>query len=243
MNHLTKLLEAALFSAAHALSIRDLKGLDPDASAADIEQGLAGLREHYEAHDHGFELVELADGYQLVTRAEFAEAIVQARIARRPRKLSTAALETLAIIAYRQPVGRAEIEEIRGVAADGVLKSLQERGLIDVTGRGEGLGRPLLYGTTASFLEMIGLGEVAELPKLDQLSVALRPMGAQPGLTLPSPDEEEAEEFASDAGELETPELPETVPEDAPREAGALADGPGPDGLAEVQGGDPPEQP
>jgi segregation and condensation protein B len=144
VNHLTQLLEAALFSAAHPLSIRDLKNLDSDASPEDIQQSLAALREHYETHPHGFELKELADGFQLVTRPEFAEAIVQARIASRPRKLSTAALETLAIIAYRQPVGRAEIEEIRGVAADGVLKSLQERGLIDVTGRGEGLGRPLL---------------------------------------------------------------------------------------------------
>ena len=213
MNHLTQLLEAALFSAAHPLSIRDLKNLDPDASAADIEQALAGLREHYDTHVHGFELKELADGYQLVTRPEFAEAIVQARIASRPRKLSTAALETLAIIAYRQPVGRAEIEEIRGVAADGVLKSLQERGLIDVTGRGEGLGRPLLYGTTSSFLEMIGLGELVELPRLDQLSVALRPLGDQmPGLTGSAEDEAdeaaEAEEFAEVQAPGDEPEEP-----------------------------------
>jgi segregation and condensation protein B len=210
VNHLTQLLEAALFSAAHPLSIRDLKNLDPDASPADIEQSLAALREDYESHGHGFELKELADGYQLVTRPEFAEAIVQARIASRPRKLSTAALETLAIIAYRQPVGRAEIEEIRGVAADGVLKSLQERGLIDVTGRGEGLGRPLLYGTTSSFLEMIGLGELVELPRLDQLSVALRPLGDQmPGLTGSAEDEaEEAEALAEVQAPGDEPEEP-----------------------------------
>jgi segregation and condensation protein B len=210
VNHLTQLLEAALFSAAHPLSIRDLKNLDPDASPADIEQSLAALREDYESHGHGFELKELADGYQLVTRPEFAEAIVQARIASRPRKLSTAALETLAIIAYRQPVGRAEIEEIRGVAADGVLKSLQERGLIDVTGRGEGLGRPLLYGTTSSFLEMIGLGELVELPRLDQLSVALRPLGDQmPGLTGSAEDEAaEAEALAEVQAPGDEPEEP-----------------------------------
>ncbi len=209
MNHLTQLLEAALFSAAHPLSIRDLKNLDPDASAEDIEQSLAGLSEHYETDGHGFELKELADGFQLVTRPEFAEAIVQARIASRPRKLSTAALETLAIIAYRQPVGRAEIEEIRGVAADGVLKSLQERGLIDVTGRGEGLGRPLLYGTTSSFLEMIGLGELVELPRLDQLSVALRPMGDQMAALTGS-----AEDEAEDAEELAEARVPGDEPEE-----------------------------
>ena len=209
MNHLTQLLEAALFSAAHPLSIRDLKNLDPDASPADIEQSLAGLREHYETDGHGFELKELADGYQLVTRPEFAEAIVQARIASRPRKLSTAALETLAIIAYRQPVGRAEIEEIRGVAADGVLKSLQERGLIDVAGRGAGLGRPLLYGTTSSFLEMIGLGDLVELPRLDQLSVALRPLGDQmAGLMGSAEDEAEEAELAEAQAAGDEPEEP-----------------------------------
>ena len=118
-------------------------------------------------------------------------------------------METLAIIAYRQPVGRAEIEEIRGVAADGVLKSLQERGLIDVAGRGEGLGRPLLYGTTSSFLEMIGLGDLVELPRLDQLSVALRPLGDQmPGLMGSAEDEAEEAELAEAQAAGDEPEEP-----------------------------------
>ena len=94
----------------------------------------------------------------------------------RPRRLSVAAMETLAIIGYRQPVGRAEIEEIRGVAVDGVLRLLQERGLIDVVGRGEGLGRPLLYGTTPAFLELLGLKALSDLPRLGDLSVALKPL-------------------------------------------------------------------
>ena len=144
------------------------------------EEALGALREHYDSEEHAFELVEVADGFQLLTRPEFAEAIAQARIVSRPRRLTAAALETLAIIAYRQPVGRAEIEDIRGVAADGVLRSLHERGLIDVVGRGDGLGRPLLYGTTSRFLEMMGLTEVSELPRLEQLAVALRPL-AGPG--------------------------------------------------------------
>ena len=84
-------------------------------------------------------------------------------------------METLAIIAYRQPVGRAEIEEIRGVAADGVLRLLAERGLIDVVGRSEALGRPLLYGTTPAFLEMLGLRDLAGLPRAEELTVALTP--------------------------------------------------------------------
>lgn len=170
VNHLTKLVEAALFSAAQPLSLADLKALDPDLGPGELREAVDALREHYESQDHAFELVELADGFQLLTRREYAEAITQARMVSRPRKLSGAAMETLAIIAYRQPVGRAGIEEIRGVAADGVLKSLQERGFVVVTGRGEGLGRPLLYGTTPRFLQMLGLTEISELPRLDQLS-------------------------------------------------------------------------
>ncbi len=126
-------------------------------------------------------------------------------------------METLAIIAYRHPVGRAEIEEIRGVAADGVLRSLQERGFVVVTGRSEGLGRPLLYGTTPRFLQMLGLTEISELPRLDQLSVALRPLGAE----LRSGIEWEPGRPAT--GETPSPEReePETVPTPAPVRAPA----------------------
>ena len=191
MNHLTKLLEAALFSADSPLSLSELRAIDPDVSVATVREALDELRRHYESQEHAFELVELAEGFQLLTRRDYAEAITQARIVSRPRKLSSAAMETLAIIAYRQLVGRAEIEEIRGVAADGVLKSLQERGLIEVAGRGEGLGRPLLYQTTGVFLAMMGLKQLSELPRLDQLAVALRPLGE----TIPEP-----------AGEGEQPE-------------------------------------
>ena len=113
-------------------------------------------------------------GWQILTRAEYTEAIERAQLAARPARLSAAALETLALIAYRQPIGRAEIEEIRGVSVGSVLKSLHERGLIDVVGRGEGLGRPLLYGTTPIFLEYFALRHLEELPRSDELAVALR---------------------------------------------------------------------
>ena len=221
MNHLTKLVEAALFSAAQPLSLADLKALDPDLGPGELREAVDALREHYESQDHAFELVELADGFQLLTRPEYAEAITQARMVSRPRKLSGAAMETLAIIAYRQPVGRAEIEEIRGVAADGVLKSLQERGFLVVAGRGEGLGRPLLYGTTPRFLEMLGLTELSELPRLDQLSVALRPLGAG----LPSGTEwEPARAMTGEApnpeqGEAETAPAPTPTPAPVPAPA------------------------
>jgi segregation and condensation protein B len=176
VNPLTRLLEAALFSAARPLMLDELTALDSAASIDELRAALTELQLHYDESGHGIELVELGEGYQLLTRPEFAEAVAQAQIVTRPRKLSPAALETLAIIAYRQPVGRVEIEEIRGVAADGVLRLLQERGLIDIVGRAEGLGRPLLYGTTPTFLELLGLRELGDLPRLEELSVALRPL-------------------------------------------------------------------
>lgn len=178
MNQLTKLLEAALFAASRPLPAAELARLDPEATANDLHAALDVLKRHYDEHEHGVELAEVADGYQLVTRVELAEAIARAQIVDRPRKLSVAAMETLAIIAYRQPVGRAEIEEIRGVVVEGVLRLLQERGLVEVTGRSEGMGRPLLYGTTQLFLETLGLRSLDELPRLDELSVALTPLPA-----------------------------------------------------------------
>ena len=175
MNQLTRLLEAALYAAARPLGLEELRTLDPSVSVDEVRASLDELRDIFQNGGHGVELVELADGFQIMTRREFAEAIAAAQVIQRPRKLSAAAMETLAIIAYRQPVGRSEIEDIRGVAADGVLRMLQERGLIDVVGRSEAMGRPLLYATTSAFLEMLGLRDLTELPRAEELSVALRP--------------------------------------------------------------------
>ena len=175
MTPLAQLLEAALFSAIRPLTADELATLDADATPADVRVALEQLREHYDFNQHGIELVELAGGYQILTRPVYAAAIERAQFSVRAPKLTAATLETLAVIAYRQPVGRIEIEEIRGVSAGGVLRSLQERGLIEVVGRSEALGRPLLYGTTPLFLELLGLGDLADLPKAEELTIALRP--------------------------------------------------------------------
>ena len=179
MNPLTQLIEAALFSAAHPIAIDDLARLQPDAGREEVEGAVQELRRHYEQDGHAVEVVEVAEGFQIVTRPAFADAIAEAHVVRRPRKLSRAALETLAVIAYRQPVSRAEIEEIRGVSVEGVLRSLQERGIVEIAGRADGLGRPLLYGTTDLFLELLGIRSRDELPRLEEMSVALRPLGEQ----------------------------------------------------------------
>ena len=175
MSPLAQLLEAALFSACRPLTAEELATLDPDASPADVRVALEQLREHYDFNQHGVELVEMAGGHQILTRPVHAAAIERAQFVVRTPKLTAATLETLAVIAYRQPVGRLQIEEIRGVSAGGVLRSLQERGLIEVVGRSEALGRPLLYGTTPLFLELLGLRDLADLPKAEELTIALQP--------------------------------------------------------------------
>ena len=174
MSPLAKLLEAALFASSRPLTDGELRTLEPQAGEAAVGAALAEIRDAYAAQDHGVELVEIAQGWQFLTRREYAEAIDRAQFALRPRRLSPAALETLAIIAYRQPVGRLEVDEIRGVDSGAVMDKLVERGLIEVVTRGEGLGRPLLYGTTPSFQEILGLKNLEDLPRLEELSVALR---------------------------------------------------------------------
>lgn len=158
------------------MPVADLRAMAAHADEGDttLESALEELRDHYDADGHGVELVEVAGGWQILTRPEYTEAIERAQLAARPQRLSAAALETVAIIAYRQPIGRAEIEEIRGVGAGAILKSLNERGLIDIVGRGEGLGRPLLYGTTSAFLDQFALRHLEELPRADELAIALR---------------------------------------------------------------------
>ena len=174
MNSLAKLLEAALFASPRPIPTDELASLDGEASPAALQAALDELREHYDVDGHAVELVDAGGGWQILTRPEYTEAIERAQMAVRPRRLSPAALETLAIVAYRQPIGRAEVEEIRGVDVGSVLKSLHERGLIDVVGRSEALGRPLMYGTTDAFLEQFALRHLEELPRTDELAVALR---------------------------------------------------------------------
>jgi segregation and condensation protein B len=184
---LAKLLEAALFASPRPIPFDALATLDPEASPAALASALDELREHYDVDGHGVELVEQGGGWQILTRPEYTEAIERAQVSVRPQRLSSPSLETLAIIAYRQPIGRAEIEEIRGVAVGSVLKSLHERNLIDIVGRSEGIGRPLLYGTTALFLEQFGLRHLEELPRADELAIALRGAGGLVGTPVEPP--------------------------------------------------------
>ena len=144
--------------------------------AAIVETGVKQLRQHisnlnakYKAGNHAFQIEQIAGGYQMLTLSPYNHWIKRLCRVRKDTKLSPAALETLAIIAYKQPVIRADIEAIRGVAVGDIVRSLMDKGLVRVAGRAEVLGRPMLYGTTKKFLEVFGLNSLKDLPKADEL--------------------------------------------------------------------------
>ena len=179
------ILEAILFSAQKPLSPAELRAVLAEAAeAAEVESAkafkkvkleelnaaLEQLAREHEAAQRSYRLVGVAGSWQFVSQPEFApwlRALVGEKI--RPPRLSHPALETLAIIAYRQPLTRAQIEQIRGVSVDGVMQTLLERGLIEQVGRAEVIGHPMTYGTTKLFLEYFGLRSLAELPAADEL--------------------------------------------------------------------------
>ena len=161
-------IEALLFASPHPLTQKQINQIfenDPPK----LNSVIAELREKYTGENHAFEIQSIAGGYQLNSRPEYD--IWIRRLLNKTGKLylSTAALESLAIIAYKQPANRFEIESIRGVDCSGVLKTLLNKNLICIKGRDEGPGRPLLYGTTDDFLEAFGLGKISEMPKLKEI--------------------------------------------------------------------------
>ena len=162
-------IEAILFASEKPLSAEELKqAFGEDVDAGEIRSTLELLRTEYDAQGRGFRLAEIAGGYQVVTDDRFAPYLKKFYQAREKKRLSQASLETLSIIAYRQPVTRADIEFIRGVNVDGALKTLLEKGLVRIAGRRDVPGRPILYGTTGDFLEHFGLNSLKELPSLKE---------------------------------------------------------------------------
>jgi len=146
---LAKLLEAALFASSRPITTEELATLSPDDSPAAIAAAIDELREHYDVDGHGVELQEIGGGWQILTRPEYTEAIERAQLAARPARLSGAALETLAIIAYKQPLSRAQVASIRGVNVDSVIRTLEVRGYVAEVGRDPGPGQATMFGTTA----------------------------------------------------------------------------------------------
>jgi segregation and condensation protein B len=168
------ILEALLFASDKPLTVAQLARVLDGTERKALHQALDELRGEYDREARGFKLVEVAEGWQATTRPEHAASIRKLSRARSGNRLSRPSLETLAIVAYRQPITKPEIEAIRGVNADGVLYSLLERRVVRTVGRKDVAGRPLLYGTTREFLQMFGLKDLGELPRLAELKDLLK---------------------------------------------------------------------
>jgi segregation and condensation protein B len=180
---LKPVVEALIFASPEPLTLKAMARLLDDQPREDIEAALGEVRESYLKSD-GLQLVEVAGGYQIVTRPELYEWVRRLFKERTTSKLSVQALETLAVIAYKQPVTSGEIAEIRGVSATtGVLNTLLDRKLVKIVGRKQVVGRPFMYGTTREFLDKFGLRDLADLPKVEDMSEAL-------GFDLPTPVDE-----------------------------------------------------
>jgi len=195
MSPLDRVLEALLFASDKPLSaaecVKYLKGTveaaPEDAEVAalaktkpdEVAGAMRDLGSQYEEQQRGFRMVETGAGWKVVTAPDAAPWVRQLFPENRPARLSPSALETLAIVAYRQPITRADIEAVRGVNVDGVMQTLLERGVIRITGRAEVPGRPLLYGTTEFFLEHFGLRTLDELPNCAELRRVELPVAAK----------------------------------------------------------------
>ncbi len=229
------ILEAILFSAQKPMSLKEIRDVfahAPEHAEGDervrglkkvkedeLTVALEQLAQEHEQAGRSYRLVCVAGSWQFVSQPEYApwlKALVGHKA--RPPRLSQPALETLAIIAYRQPLTRAEIEQVRGVAVDGVMQTLLERGLVEQVGRAEVVGRPMTYGTTALFLEYFGLRSLDDLPAADELRriVVQKPealVTAEPGLATVPPEQ------LSLSGEAPSSETPSPAPTAAPQVA------------------------
>ncbi len=190
---LTKVIEALLFSAHKPISAKEIVDVikraeeagefSPNEFAhvkeAEIAAALEQLKIEYIEQQRAFQLAEKAEGWQLTSDPAYAQYVRQLFPGPKPARLTAPALETLAIIAYRQPIARADVEAVRGVTIEGVLQTLMERGLVRIAGRAEIPGRPLLYETTQFFLDHFGLRNLDELPNVEELRTRYLPTATQ----------------------------------------------------------------
>ncbi len=173
LGDLKAIIEALIFASPDPLTLKILMKTLDDEPREDVEEALAALRRDWSDRPGGLQLVEVAGGYQIVTRPELHDRVRRLFHEHSSQRLSVQALETLAVIAYRQPVTGPEIAEIRGVNTSGVIGTLVDRGLVKVVGRKAVIGRPFLYATTREFLDRFGLKDLTDLPKVEDMAEAL----------------------------------------------------------------------
>jgi segregation and condensation protein B len=189
-------LEAILFVSEKPVVLDQLKEVFGELKASQIHDLIKQLQEEYVAREAGLMIMEIAGGFQMLSGSHAAAYIREFYKTKTKEKLSRPALESLAIIAYKQPVGRAEVEVIRGVNSDGTIAHLLNKGLIKIVGRKEVPGRPFLYGTTKEFLEYFGLKSLEDLPKIEEFT--------QLGLEAPTAEDLQTETAAIEALAVET---------------------------------------
>jgi len=215
-------LEALLLISGTPLTVDRFKGIFEESTKEQIEEQLQALKSEYEARNAGIMLAEVANGWQLATCAEQAPWIRKFRTVKVSTRLSRPALETLAIIAYKQPITRPEIEGVRGVNIGGIVRNLMERRLVKIVGKKDVPGKPMLYGTTAEFLQYFGLKDLSSLPTLKEFqeldagedAMIAEQTGAETAEEeasaegLPSPDDTEAADRQEESADAVASEAP-----------------------------------
>ena len=179
LDEVKSILEAILFAASEPISLEQFSQLFDDVSVRQIRQQLMRLRDEYQETNRSFQLIEIANGFQICTDRAYHQWIEKFHTRQIRVKLSPSALEALAIVAYKQPVTRSEVEEIRGVNSDSVLSSLIEKRMVRIAGRKPGPGRSLLLATTDEFLEQFGLKDLSTLPSMEEIEEILNQTGAE----------------------------------------------------------------
>lgn len=172
-NELKRTIEALLFASSEPLSVKKLKKI-VDAPTRQVREAIISLQNDYMSNGHAFQITEVASGYLLLTLPEYEIWIAKLVGEKKRTRLSQAALETLAIVAYKQPIIRAEIEDIRGVNSDSVISQLIEKNLITIAGRADTIGRPHYLKTTRQFLDYFGLKSLEDLPSVDEIEKMLK---------------------------------------------------------------------
>lgn len=196
LEQLLQYIEALIFAADQPISLDDIQSsisdyLEIKVKEEDIEKAITALSEKYQSSDFAIEVVAISEGYQFMTKGAYHKVIGAYLRNSNKKKLTRSAMETLSIIAYRQPVTKSEMEEIRGVNCDYTVQKLLEKNLVEIVGRGDGPGKPLMYGTSAKFMDYFGLKSIADLPKIKEVRPEVNEMGTLPNISEFQPNEEE----------------------------------------------------
>lgn len=209
-----RIVEALIFASDSPINESHIKNIIEELSISQIQKIVEELNAEYEEQQNAFQIARIGGGFQFVTRPQFSKYIKKYYKGRSKSRLSRAGLESLSIIAFKQPISRPEIDAIRGVNSDGVVRTLLERNLIYISGRSENLGRPLLYSTSSEFLKYFGINDISELPKPKEIEDLLGSTQEE----LPFVNEELEEKIAEKISTLDEDEKNELNPEVASEE-------------------------